>query len=80
MSLLGGDPVPARPTEPPSRPFPIDSGGYAGPDWFQILRSLVFWVIALGIVFYVVRSYLRDHPELLVVDPLLREQRNRPEQ
>ncbi len=29
------------------------------------MRSLVFWVIALGIVFYVVRSYLRDHPELL---------------
>jgi hypothetical protein len=65
MSLLGGDPVPARPAEPPSRPFPIDSGGHAGPDWFQILRSLMFWVIALGIVFYVVRSYLRDHPELL---------------
>ena len=33
--------------------------------WFQILRSLVFWIVALGIVFYVVRSYLRDHPELL---------------
>ncbi len=65
MSLLGGEPAPAPPVEPLSRPFPSDTGGYADPDWFQILRSLVFWVIALGIVFYVVRGYLRDHPELL---------------
>jgi hypothetical protein len=30
-----------------------------------MLKSLVFWAVALGMVFYVVRSYLRDHPELL---------------
>ncbi len=65
MSLLGGEPTPTPPVEPLSRPFPSDAGNYASPDWFQVVRSLVFWVIALGIVFYVVRSYLRDHPELL---------------
>jgi hypothetical protein len=65
MSLFGGDPIPARPTEAPYQPPPVDSAGIGPPDWFQILRSLLFWIIALGIVFYVVRSYLRDHPELL---------------
>jgi hypothetical protein len=65
LSLLGAEVGPDRRIEPPPRPFPVDSGGYAGPGWFQIVRSLVFWVITLGIVFYVVRSYLRDHPELL---------------
>jgi hypothetical protein len=65
LSLLGAEAGPARPFELPPRPFPVDSGGYAGPGWFQILRSLLFWVITLGIVFYVVRSYVRDHPELL---------------
>lgn len=65
MSLLSGEPTPTPPVEPLSRPLPGDTGGITGPGWFQIVRSLVFWVIALGIVFYVVRSYLRDHPELL---------------
>jgi hypothetical protein len=34
------------------------------PPWFEILRSLVFWLVALGVIFYVVRSYLRDHPQI----------------
>ncbi len=40
------------------------SPGIGTPPWFEILRSLVFWLVALGVVFYVVRSYLRDHPEI----------------
>jgi len=30
----------------------------------EILRSIIFWIIAIGIIYYVVRSYLRDRPEL----------------
>jgi len=33
--------------------------------WFELLKSLLFWTIALGLVVYVVRSYLNDRPELL---------------
>lgn len=33
--------------------------------WFELLRSFLFWAIALGLVVYVVRSYLHDRPELL---------------
>jgi len=39
--------------------------GGAGPGWFEVLRSLLFWAAALGMVFYVVRTYLHDRPELL---------------
>jgi hypothetical protein len=35
------------------------------PGWFEMLRSLLFWATTLGMVFYVIRSYLRDRPELL---------------
>jgi hypothetical protein len=64
LSLLGAEPIQPGPAEPLARPFPDSAGAYTGPEWFQILRSLVFWAIALGMVFYVVRSYLRDHPDL----------------
>jgi hypothetical protein len=39
--------------------------GRAIPGWFEILRSLLFWTSTLGMIFYVIRSYLRDRPELL---------------
>ncbi|MCP4538302.1 MAG: DUF4129 domain-containing protein [Chloroflexi bacterium] len=39
--------------------------GSVAPNWWEILRSLVFWVAALGMVIYVIRSYLHDRPELL---------------
>ena len=64
-SRLGGDLPASGPSQPPTPPVPYEPTTYAGPDWFQLLRSLAFWAIALGIIFYVVRSYLRDHPELL---------------
>ena len=64
MSLLGVESAPAPNTQPLSPPALGDTGGDVGPGWLQIVRSLAFWVIAVGIVFYVVRSYVRDHPEL----------------
>jgi hypothetical protein len=74
LSKLLGEPAPApqgRLSLPPLAQQP--SGGVA-PNWLEILRSLLFWIVALGIVFYVVRSYLRDHPEvreaLLALGPI----------
>lgn len=64
LSLLGT----GLPITFPDRPLPHPSSEQlaagAAPDWFQILRSLIFWALALGMVFYVVRSYIRDHPGL----------------
>jgi hypothetical protein len=58
-----------RPTSPqpilPPPQLPQPQPGGAAPGWFEILRSLLFWAAALGMLFYVVRSYLRDRPEML---------------
>ncbi|MBN1814141.1 MAG: DUF4129 domain-containing protein [Anaerolineae bacterium] len=60
-----------RDAAPPSLPElsaeaeePQVSPSMEAPPWFEILRSLVFWLVAIGAVFYVVRSYLRDHPQI----------------
>jgi hypothetical protein len=55
---------------PPLPQLSIETGqpdvaaGVAAPPWFEILRSFIFWAVALGVIFYIVRSYLRDHPEV----------------
>lgn len=66
MQLFGQDG-----TEPPIPPVPLTeveepqvTPAVGAPPWFDVLRSFVFWIIALGIVFYVIRSYLRDHPQV----------------
>lgn len=55
--------------EPPSDPFPPPElppprAGTPAPGWVEVVRSVAFWIVALGVVVYVVRSYLRDRPEL----------------
>lgn len=62
--LLGGE-IRSRAPDPgpPPELQPTTPGG-STPAWFEIVRSLVFWALALGMVWYIVRSYLRDRPEL----------------
>jgi hypothetical protein len=55
-------PAPNLPQPPPAMEEPRVSPG--GVPWFDTLRSIVFWLVAVGVVFYVVRSYLRDHPQI----------------
>jgi hypothetical protein len=64
MSLLGGDTPPPSLLTPSTQPVQPAEAPAAAPPWFETLRSLVFWIVALGIVFYVIRSYLRDHPQV----------------
>jgi hypothetical protein len=40
----------------------VDPAG--GPSWFQLARSFLFWGLVIVLLVYVVRAYLRDHPEL----------------
>ncbi len=56
------DPYPDR-GRPPE--FPSPGPGAPAPGWFEVVRSIAFWVVATGVVVYVVRSYLRDRPELV---------------
>lgn len=64
LYLLIGRPPPIRPTVL-SLPETLPPAVGTRLSWFELLRSLVFWAVALGMVYYVIRSYLRDHPEIL---------------
>jgi len=61
MELGMGTPTPIQP--------PIQGGtqglGSAGPPWWEALRSLAFWLILLAMAWYLIRTYLKDHPDLL---------------
>ena len=58
--VISGPATPSRPIAPPLLETPSEPV-----PWLLLLRSILFWVIALGTVFYIVRSYLRDRPDLL---------------
>ncbi|MCB9100426.1 MAG: DUF4129 domain-containing protein [Anaerolineales bacterium] len=61
LSLIGFDTPttpPPLPSPPPVAP-PSAEGGY--PPWWEILRSLLFWLVALGVLGYFIKIYLEDH-------------------
>lgn len=63
--LFGGD-LQRRPIDPgPPPQLPRTPVGGSAPNWFEVVRSVVFWVLALSVVIYIVRSYLEDRPELV---------------
>jgi hypothetical protein len=67
FSLLMGKPTQMeaptmeRPSFLPETPPPVDDGN---PLW-ALLRSIAFWVVLLVTAIYLVRSYIRDRPELM---------------
>lgn len=63
--LLGiGEPQPIpRPQLPTFEP-PQAPGGGEALGWLEISITLIFWAVVLVGVFYVIRGYLRDRPEL----------------
>ncbi len=64
--LFRGDqsPVPTR-APAPMRPPPPPELTSGPADWLMVLRVLLFWVVALGVAFYLVRGFLQEHPEIL---------------
>jgi len=64
LSGPGVESPPPLPTPPPLEPPAQGGGSSAAPAWLGMARSLVFWAALLGMVFYVLRTYLRDRPEL----------------
>jgi hypothetical protein len=63
--LLGAD-LQRQPLDPPSPPqLPTATASGSAPGWLEVVRSAVFWVVALAVVVYIVRSYLQDRPGLV---------------
>jgi hypothetical protein len=53
---------PPGPLPPPQLSRATGTG--LAPGWLEVVRSVIFWTVALAVVVYIVRSYLRDRPEL----------------
>jgi len=67
FSLLNHSTPPAELPPPLPQPLPQEtfpSAGTTGNLWWEVLRSVIFWLIALTALGYVLRSYWKDHPEL----------------
>ena len=52
------------PQDPPT-PAPPDLVPVAGPDWWEIAKTVFFWAIFLGVLFLALRQYLRQHQDIL---------------
>jgi len=63
--LMGkSEPIPPPAMEQlPFEPGMIPTDGGANP-WWALLRSALFWLVLLGAVIYLIRSYVRDRPGL----------------
>jgi hypothetical protein len=59
--LPPGGEMPPLPLEPEDAEITLP----AVANWIEVLRSLLFWAVALGAAFYVAHNYLRDYPEIL---------------
>ncbi len=64
MFVSGGERAPPPAPEFPTFEPPATLGDGSASDWLMVARALIFWVVLLGGVFFVLRSYLRDRPEL----------------
>jgi len=67
LSLFGVESEIGR--APEIAPVPLTTPGQtaaAAPmSWLDMLKSLLFWALVIGTLFFIMRSYLRDRPELV---------------
>ena len=64
--LVGRGEEPGPPPEAPTPQLaPSLPDAAPPPAWSEVLQSLLSWALVLGIAFYVVYTYLHEHPELL---------------
>jgi hypothetical protein len=72
--LMGEEVVaPEAPPMSSARP-PVPPPPTGGPAWLDLVRAAFFWVVIVGLAVYLVRAFLREHPEirraLASLDPL----------
>jgi hypothetical protein len=66
LSLLSNSPEDSAPIIEQPPPSLLESQPEPTPiPWLEALRSLAFWLLTVVIVWYLVKIYLNDHPELL---------------
>ena len=65
LSQLGATELGSEPLPPPQPPPFFDVPPGAPWPWWEVIRSLIFWLVALGLIGYMLKTYFDDHPELL---------------
>jgi hypothetical protein len=66
LSFLGPDLFAGDLSRGPTAFPPLGSDLGNDPNiWLEALRSLFFWLLILGGLFYLIKIYLNDHPELV---------------
>jgi hypothetical protein len=65
LSLFGISDLGPGETGRPQFPPRLDTSPGASYPWLDILRSLIFWLAALAIIGYLLKTYLDDHPEII---------------
>ena len=68
FALFGKDNPIQNPVDKAAKPpVPLPEVGNAtiGPDWWEAIKMIVFWIIFLSVIFWAAREYLRQHSELL---------------
>lgn len=65
LSLFGGDQSGVRPDPPlpPPPPSAAPSGG-GMPAWYEIVRSVLFWVIFMAVTGFSIYQYIKQHETL----------------
>lgn len=65
LTWLGLSPPAALPSMPAAPPPLLPSPAAAASPWLELLRSVLFWLVAVGAVGYLLKTYLDDRPELV---------------
>ena len=64
-SLFAEESLPLELSPPGMMPLQAAPPPGNSPEWYELLRTLLFWIVILGMFYFILRSYLQDHPELV---------------
>ncbi len=64
-SLFAEESQPLELSPPGMMPFQAGPPPGNSPEWYELLRTLLFWLVILGMFYFILRSYLQEHPELV---------------
>jgi hypothetical protein len=65
LSFFTGETEGSGSVMPAITPPMLPTSQSESPAWLEVLRSLIFWIVALAAIGYVIKTYLDDHPDIV---------------